>query len=279
MRKLLYALLALALGANVALATNDYFNASGVPSTGAALNSATMRGEFSSIGAGFDKLPTLTGNGNKVVTVNAGGTALTATTATALSGMTIGTNIQAWDADLDAVAALSSTGFAARTASNTWAQRTVTGTANEITVTDGNGVSGNPTLSIPSAVTLTGKTLTGGTHTSGTYTASTITNPTATSQTLSDGATVSWDMNSGGVATITLGGNRTMDAPTNLKVGTYLLHVVQDGTGSRTITWNSVFKWSFAVAPTLSTGAGKRDIISFVSDGTNLYGSYMLDVR
>ena len=70
-----------------------------------------------------------------------------------------------------------------------------------------------------------------------------------------------------------------MAAPTNLKVGTYILHVVQDGSGSRTISWNSVLKWPAGVAPVLSTGAGRRDIISFVSDGTYLYGSYLPDVR
>lgn len=43
------------------------------------------------------------------------------------------------------------------------AGRTITGTTEEITVTNGNGVSGNPTISLPSALTLTGKTITGGT--------------------------------------------------------------------------------------------------------------------
>jgi hypothetical protein len=101
----------------------------------------------------------------------------------------------------------------------------------------------------------------------------------ALSQTLTDGATITWDTSLGRVATITLGGNRTMAAPTNLKVGTYILHVIQDGTGSRTIAWNAVFKWVGAVAPVLSTTAARRDILSFVSDGTNLYGSFLPDVR
>ena len=100
-------------------------------------------------------------------------------------------------------------------------------------------------------------------------------------QTLTDGATINWDVALGRVATVTLGAaGRTMAAPTNLKVGTYILRVYQDGTGSRTITtWNSVFKWTAAVAPVLSTGAGKLDIITFFSDGTNLYGSYLPDMR
>ena len=53
------------------------------------------------------------------------------------------------DADLTALAALGSTGFAVRTASNTWAQRTIAGTANQVSVSDGDGVSGNPTLTTP----------------------------------------------------------------------------------------------------------------------------------
>lgn len=55
--------------------------------------------------------------------------------------------------DLAALEGLGSTGLAARTASDTWAQRTITGTANQITVTNGDGVSGNPTLSISATFT------------------------------------------------------------------------------------------------------------------------------
>jgi hypothetical protein len=98
-------------------------------------------------------------------------------------------------------------------------------------------------------------------------------------QTLTDGSTISWDVSQGQIATVTLGGNRTMNAPTNLKVSTYLLHVIQDSTGSRTLTWNSVFKWPAGVAPPLTTTAGARDVFSFVSDGTNLYGSFLPNVK
>lgn len=70
------------------------------------------------------------------------------------------------DADLQAIAALTTTGILVRTASNTWVLRAVTGTANEITVTNGDGVAGAPTISLPSALTFTGKTVTGGTFNS-----------------------------------------------------------------------------------------------------------------
>lgn len=67
--------------------------------------------------------------------------------------------------DLSALEGLSSTGIAVRSATDTWVQRTISGTANEITVTNGDGVSANPVISLPTSLTFTGKTVTGGTFT------------------------------------------------------------------------------------------------------------------
>lgn len=91
--------------------------------------------------------------------------------------------------------------------------------------------------------------------------------------TLTDGATISWDASVGNVFKVTLGGNRTMAAPTGATPGhTYILHVIQ-GAGGQTITWNAVFKWAEATAPTLSTGSADRDILSFVVDESgNFHG-------
>lgn len=58
--------------------------------------------------------------------------------------------------DLAAVEGLASNGIAARTATDTWAVRTMTGTSNRVTVTNGDGVSGNPTFDI--AATYVGQT-------------------------------------------------------------------------------------------------------------------------
>ena len=103
-----------------------------------------------------------------------------------------------------------------------------------------------------------------------------LTNPISTSQTLVDGATINWNFNSGAVATVTLAGNRTFAAPTNLKVGTSVLVINQDATGSRLITWNAIFKWSVGAYPVLSTDPNAKDVLSFFSDGTNLYGNLVM---
>jgi hypothetical protein len=85
----------------------------------------------------------------------------------------------------------------------------------------------------------------------------------AAPQTLTDGATISWDMAAGFNAKVTIAGNRTLATPTNPKVGlTYSLAVIQDGTGSRTMTWPASFDWGTTGAPTLTTTASKRDRIT-----------------
>jgi len=98
-------------------------------------------------------------------------------------------------------------------------------------------------------------------------------------QTLTDASTITWDLFLGQVATVTIAGNRTFGAPQNMRVGTYILHVIQDGTGSRTITWNSAYKFPAGVAPTLTSTASARDVFSFISDGTNMYGNMLPDVK
>ena len=61
---------------------------------------------------------------------------------------------QPLDGDLTALAALDSTGgLLAKTTTNTYARRTITGTAGSLTVTNGDGISGNPTLTLPATLT------------------------------------------------------------------------------------------------------------------------------
>lgn len=229
-------------------------------------------------------------------------------------GLVIGTNVQAFDADLSALAAISTNGFLAHTGAGTAASRTITGTTNQIDVSNGDGVSGNPTLSMSATYVGQASITTLGTVTTGTWNGTAVdvahggTGATSltsnavlkgagtsavvasgvtidsnnvisgysqsqmTTQALTDGATINWDLNSGGVATVTLAGNRTMAAPTNIKAGaSYALQVTQDATGGRTLTWNSAFKFPGGTAFVLSTAANAIDLITFIStDGSTL---------
>jgi len=95
---------------------------------------------------------------------------------------------------------------------------------------------------------------------------------------LTSGTNISWDLDTQQTSTLTLAENATLDDPTNMKAGaTYILTVTQDGTGSRTLAYGSSYKWSGGTAPTLSTAIGAVDIITFKSDGTNMYGVISLD--
>ena len=85
-------------------------------------------------------------------------------------------------------------------------------------------------------------------------------------------ATQDWALAANQVATLTLTANTTFDAPTQMVDGAfYSLIIIQDGTGSRTASWNGVFKWAAATAPTLTTTASAKDIFVWRSDGTNMY--------
>ena len=90
-----------------------------------------------------------------------------------------------------------------------------------------------------------------------------------TESTLTDQATVTWDASTQDVCKLTLGGNRTLAAPTNNTTGQFIsILVIQDGTGSRTLTWNAVFEFASDTAPTLTTTANKGDLFVFRYNGS-----------
>ena len=83
--------------------------------------------------------------------------------------------------------------------------------------------------------------------------------------TLTDGATITPNFNSGNNFTVTLGGNRTMANPSNLVAGqSGSIFIVQDGTGSRTLAWGSYWDFTTGTAPTLTTTAGAIDRVDYI---------------
>ena len=92
--------------------------------------------------------------------------------------------------------------------------------------------------------------------------------------TVTDGANITWDCETQQVAEITLNGNRNLLNPQNHRAGAvYTLIVRQDSTGGRTLAYGTDYKFPNGVKPVLSTAAGSVDILSFVSDGTYVYGA------
>lgn len=104
--------------------------------TGQALSLSNLatNGVVARTAAGTVTARTVTGTANQITITNGDGVAGDPTVA--LAGTAL------------ALQNLASTGVVARTAANTLAARTITGTSNQITVTNGDGVSGNPTLAL-----------------------------------------------------------------------------------------------------------------------------------
>lgn len=82
---------------------------------------------------------------------------------------------------------------------------------------------------------------------------------------LTDATSITTDASLGNLATVTLGGNRTMANPTNPTSGQKLIYrILQDGTGSRTLTWGAAFRFGVDIPqPTLTTTPNKTDYLAF----------------
>lgn len=138
--------------------------------------------------------------------------------------------------DLGALEGLASTGIAVRTASDTWAQRTVAGTTNRITVTNGSGVSGDPTIDISSAYVGQATITTLGTITTGTWngTAVAIANG-GTGQTTASAAF-------NALSPLTTKGDLLVYTTTNtrLAVGTNGFALLADSTQASGVRWGTI---------------------------------------
>ncbi len=87
--------------------------------------------------------------------------------------------------------------------------------------------------------------------------------------TLTDGATISWNALTQQVAKVTLAGNRTLASASSGVTGEFIsLLVIQDGTGSRTLTWNAAYEFASDTAPTLTTTADLGDLFVFRYNGS-----------
>lgn len=87
--------------------------------------------------------------------------------------------------------------------------------------------------------------------------------------------TIDWTLSNKQKSTLT--GNCTFTFTAPAGPCSLILKLVQDGTGSRTVTWPAAVHWSGGTAPTLTTTLNKVDIISFYYDGTTYFGNSSLN--
>lgn len=97
---------------------------------------------------------------------------------------------------------------------------------------------------------------------------------------LTDGATITPDFATGNNFSVTLGGNRTLANPTNLTAGqSGVIVVTQDGTGGRTLTYGSHYKFAGGTSTALSTAASSVDYLTYyVESTTRVFISYVKGV-
>jgi hypothetical protein len=97
--------------------------------------------------------------------------------------------------------------------------------------------------------------------------------------TLTDTSGLDVDLSLSDYFEYTLTANETLNFPTNLRVTNFQIKFVQDGTGSRTLSFDSSYKFSGGTAPTLTTDPNAEDIITGFCDGTNVYIVSSLDFQ
>lgn len=186
-------------------------------------------------------------------------------------------------------------------------------TSGTITISPPTGALGTVTLTLPAATdTLVGKATTD-TFTNKTYNAQgtgnvfqldgvTVTGKAAASDyyagtstakliapsviypaetTTTFGTTTTFDFATFINTAVTLTGNITTQTLSNVTAGKGgTIRFIQDGTGSRTTVWNSVFKWAGGAAPTLSTAASAVDVLTYsCSSATYCVASLMKGVQ
>jgi hypothetical protein len=95
--------------------------------------------------------------------------------------------------------------------------------------------------------------------------------------TLTDAASIVPSFDAGNTFVVTLGGNRTLAAPTSANIGqSGSIRVIQDATGGRTLSYNSAYQFVSGSAPVMDTSAGAQSILVFSCRSATTIDAVML---
>ncbi len=162
---------------------------------------------------------------------------------------------------------------------------TAPATSATLTIADGKTFTANNSITLAgtdsTTITFQGTDTYVGRTTTDTLTNKTLTTPAIASikgtlTTDTDGATITFDKNVSDFHNVVLGGNRTL-ALSNMAAGDRIvLRLVQDATGTRTVTWFTTIKWAGGSAPTLTTTINKADVFGFLCTSAGNYDGFVI---
>lgn len=91
------------------------------------------------------------------------------------------------------------------------------------------------------------------------------------------GATATLDCSNAQVHVITMPAGNITIALSNITTNqAFVVKIIQDSVGSRTVTWFTTIKWPGGSEPILITTALKQDVFGFLCTGSNTYDGFIL---
>jgi len=94
-----------------------------------------------------------------------------------------------------------------------------------------------------------------------------------------DAGTVTFNMATANVHTVTIAANRTFAVSNTTAGQAFVIRIIQGGSGSNVVTWFSTIHWPGGSSPTLTTTVGHWDVLAFLCTSAGVYDGYVIGVN